>query len=243
MELLVLEHHPATGVCRFADILDGRRELVTWRRIDVPADGAPAPSTFDEVAGLVVMGGPQSATEEHDWKAAELDLLHRAVAADLPVFTVGLGAQLLAVATGGEVTSRATPRVGFVPQRHTSTGAEDELTAGWPDGAAAFVWHGDAVTTSPPDAVALLEDPDQPTAWRVGTAFATQAHPELDEEQLARWVGLEGLDRQLAAAGIDPEVLLAEAARRERFTLATGLSLFGRFVDGPVRRRVTGSNR
>jgi hypothetical protein len=91
--------------------------------------------------------------------------------------------------------------------------------------------------------VPLLQGEQQVTAWRVGSAFATQAHPEVDTERIAAWTTLSDLDDQLAAAGTDPEQLLEESRRRERFVLATGLSLFGRFVDGPVRRRVTGSSR
>jgi hypothetical protein len=65
----------------------------------------------------------------------------------------------------------------------------------------------------------------------------------VDAAQLARWVELDDLDHQFADSGVDAETFLAEAARREPFLLAPGLSLFGRFVDGPVRRRVTGSTR
>jgi GMP synthase (glutamine-hydrolysing) len=242
LELLVLEHDATTSVCRFREILDTRTTLVAWRTVDI-VGGDPLPTDLAEVAGIVVMGGPQSVTEDHPWLADEYALLRAAVDAEVPVFAVCLGAQALAVATGGEVTTREVPEIAFVPQRHADEAAGDELAAGWPDGAATFVWHGDEVTLLPPDAVPLLHGPEQVTAWRIGSAFATQAHPEVDTAQLERWVELDALDAQLAAAGTDPESLLADARRRERFVLATGLSLFGRFVDGPVRRRVTGSSR
>jgi GMP synthase (glutamine-hydrolysing) len=242
VELLVLDHHPTTGPCRFVDVLDGRDDLVSWRSVDV-AGGEPLPDDLDEVAGLVVMGGPQSTTEDHAWIAPELALLRRAIDAEVPVFGVCLGAQLLAVATGGEVTTRSEPEIGFIAQRRSDEGAADELTAGWPEGAATLLWHGDEVTRLPPDSVPLLQGDEQVTAWRIGSAFATQAHPEVDAEQLARWVAMDELDRQFADSGVDADTFLTEAARRERFLLAAGLSLFGRFVDGPVRRRVTGSNR
>jgi GMP synthase (glutamine-hydrolysing) len=242
VELLVLDHHPTTGPCRFVEVLDGRRERAAWRSIDVPG-GEALPETLDEVAGVVVMGGPQSVTEDHAWLDAELAFLRGAVAADVPVFGVCLGAQLLAVAGGGEVTTRAVPEIAFVPQRRTEEGASDELTAGWPEGAATLLWHGDQVTRLPDQAVALLEGSEGVTAWRLGSAFATQAHPEVDADQLARWVAMDELDHQFADAGIDAEAFLSEAARREVFLLAAGLSLFGRFVDGPVRRRATGSAR
>lgn len=242
MELLVLSHHPIAGPCRFVDVLDGRSDLAPWRSIDVPG-GDPLPDDLDDVAGLVVLGGPQSTTEDHPWLAGEVALLQRAVAADVPVFGVCLGAQLLAVAGGGEVTTREVPEIGFVPLAHVGEGHEDEVTAGWPAGAATFLWHGDEVTRLPDGAVPLLQGAQQVTAWRHGSAFATQAHPEVDAAQIARWVELGDLGHQLADSGVDTEALLAEATRREAFLLAVGVSLFGRFVDGPVRRRATGSTR
>jgi GMP synthase (glutamine-hydrolysing) len=242
VELLVLDHHPATGVHRFAEVLEGRQEFAPWREVDV-AGGTELPADVDALAGVVVMGGPQSVTEEHPWLADELDLLRRLVEADVPVFGVCLGAQLLATALGGAVVERPTPEIGFVPLRRTEEGTSDELTAGWPDEAATLLWHGDEVSRLPERAVPLLRAGDQVVAWRVGSAFATQAHPEVDLAQLERWTGLDELTAQLTSVGTDLETFLAEAARRERFLLAVGLSLFGRFVDGPVRRRATGSSR
>jgi GMP synthase (glutamine-hydrolysing) len=242
VELLVLDHHPATGLHRFAEVLDGRTAFAPWRQLDVPG-GDPLPGEVETIAGVVVMGGPQSVTGQHPWIAPELELLRELVAADVPVFGVCLGAQLLATALGGEVVRREVPEIGFVPLHRTEEGASDELTAGWPDGSATLLWHGDQVSRLPDQAVALLRSPDQTIAWRAGSAFATQAHPEVDVAQLERWVELDDLDGQLRAAGTDAEALLAEATRRERFLLAGGLSLVGRFVDGPVRRRATGSKR
>jgi GMP synthase (glutamine-hydrolysing) len=242
VELLVLDHHPTTGPCRFQELLDSRAELVPHRSIDVPG-GGQLPDDLDEVAGVVVMGSPRSVTEEPDWLAGELALLRAAVDADVPVFGICFGAQALAVATGGEVTTREVPEIGFVPQRLTEEAATDDVAGGWPDGAATFIWHGDEVTLLPPDAVPLLQGPEQVTAWRIGSAFATQAHPEVDAARIEAWSTSPELIDQLHAAGTDPEALLEEARRRERFVLAAGTSLFGRFLDGPVRRRVTGSNR
>jgi GMP synthase (glutamine-hydrolysing) len=242
VDLLVLDHHPSTGPHRFTEVLDARAGLAPWRTIDVPA-GGPLPEDVEGLAGVVVMGGPQSVTEEHPWLAGELDLLRRLVAADVPVFGVCLGAQLLATALGGEVATREVPEIGFVPLHRTEEGASDELTAGWPEGAATVLWHGDEITRLPEQAVPLLRGAEQVTAWRHGSAFATQAHPEVDVAQLERWIEMDHLDHQFADSGNDPEAFLAEAARRERFLLAVGLALFGRFLDGPVRRRATGSAR
>src|SRR5580704_8179090 len=70
---------------------------------------------LDELAGLVVLGGPMGVgdTHQHPYLAGEIDLLAAAVAAGIPVLGVCLGAQLLACALGGEVRSAVTTEVGI----------------------------------------------------------------------------------------------------------------------------------
>jgi GMP synthase (glutamine-hydrolysing) len=246
VELLVLEHDATTGACRFTDVLDARTDLVPWRRIDVAA-GEALPHDLDAVAGILVMGGPQSVTADHAdghaWLPGERELLRAAVDSEVPVLAVCLGAQVLADAAGGEVTRLDVPEIGYLPLTRAAGTADEEVTAGWPDGAASLLLHEDGITTLPPDAVPLLEGPSGPVAWRLGSAVATQAHPEVDVAQLRRWAELDSLAALLGRSEVDLDELLEEAERRDRFVVPLGQALIGRFVDGPVRRRVTGSKR
>lgn len=246
MELLVLEHDPATGACAFGEVLDDRASLVAWRTLDVTAAGALDAIALDDVAGLIVMGGPASVADgaDHPWLAAEQALLRDAVAADVPLLAVCLGAQVLATAHGGEVTSLDTPEVGYLPLHPAEAApADEDVTAGWSAGSATLLLHEDGVTTLPPGAEPLLDGPSGTVAWRLGSAVATQAHPEVDAAQLRSWVELPDLAALLARAGVDGAELAAEGERRERFVRPLGQALVGRFLDGPVRRRVTGSKR
>lgn len=248
MELLVLEHHPGTGACRFEDVLDARTSLAPWRTVDVTAHGALEDVDLAQVAGLVVMGGPQSVADgaDHPWLGAEQALLRTAIAAEVPVLAVCLGAQVLATATGGEVSRRERPRVGYQPLTRVGPAADGDegVMAGWPDGAATLLFHEDEVAALPPGAEPLLAfDDGAPVAWRLGSAVATQAHPEVDAAQLGRWVEDDGLAALLTEAGVDGTALAEEAARRDRIVRPLGQAMVGRFVDGPVRRRVTGSAR
>ncbi len=240
-EVIVLEHTPAAGLSGFTEVLDARTTMAPWRRIHVP-DGAPLPDDLDTVAGLIVMGGAMSSVDPtaHAWMPPELDLLRRAVAEDLPVLGVCLGAQLLATALGGEVATRTVPQVGFLPLHQTDEARGDEVLAGWPDGAPALFIHEDQVTTLPPDAMSLLTGGDGVPAWRVGDAWAVQFHPEVTPDQLRSWVEDGLLDALLERSGVEVEDLLAEADRRGRFTVPQGRALVGRFLDGPVRVRVNG---
>lgn len=243
MELLVLEHDPTTGVCRFADVLDGADAPTPWRTVDVTGDdlasevGAP---DLRDVAGLVVMGGPQSVADGRTppWLAAEAALLRRAVDLEVPVFAVCLGAQVLATATGGEVTRLPAPRAGLVPLTRTAGGEHDEVVGAWPDGGPAALLHEDAVTRRPDGAVPLLEGPGGVVTWRLGSAVATQTHPEVDATQLDRWAASPALAPLLAGAGTTRAALGEAAARDGPAALDLGEGLLRRFLAGPVTRRL-----
>jgi GMP synthase (glutamine-hydrolysing) len=236
-DLLVLQHDPETGPSAFVEVLDGRTSIAPWQLVDLAAS-ACVPDGLADVAGILVMGGPMSVTrpDEHDWMRPELDLLRRAVEAEVPVFGVCLGAQLLGVALGGDVAARHVPRAAYTPLRRTAAGVADPVAAGWPDGTAALLLHEDEVIRYPADATPLITDHDGGTvAWGTGSALAIQAHPEVDAAQLARWAAMDQLAGLFDASGADPHVLLAEAERRERFTVPVGRALVGRWLDGPVR--------
>jgi GMP synthase (glutamine-hydrolysing) len=235
--LLVLVHHPEVGPSAFTEVLDARRHVVAWRTVDLGA-GEPVPSALDDVAGILSFGGPMSATrpDEHPWMRDELRLLRDAVGRGLPVLGVCLGSQLLGLALGGRVAAREVPRAGFVPLRRTAAGSGVPAVAGWPDGATSLLLHEDEVVEAPDGAVPLLVGPDgEVAAWGVGSALAVQAHPEVTAEQLRRWTALGELASLCERAGVAPDDLVAEAARRERFTVPLGRAFVGRWIDGPVR--------
>ncbi len=238
-ELVVLQHHPATGPSAFTPVLDQRPELA-WRLVDVAAgDPLPAP---DEAAGLVVLGGPMGVPDraEHPWMDAELALLTAAVDAEVPVLGVCLGAQLLATALGGAVERREVPEIGYLPLARTDAGRADAVAAGWPDGAAMLFSHEDEVVALPTGALPLLTGSQGVPAWRSGSAHAVQFHPEVTAAQLGEWRTV--LEAMLERAGQDADALLAEAERRERYHRSIGAALLTRWLDVEVlpRRRGAG---
>jgi GMP synthase (glutamine-hydrolysing) len=232
-ELLVLQHDEAVGPSALARVLDARAHRRPWRLIDVPA-GVPA-LDLDRVRGVIVLGGrmgvPDSA--DHPWMDEELDLLRELDARGVPMLGICLGAQLLARALSGQVVRREEPEFAFLPLDRTDEARDDPVFAGWPDGSAALLMHEDEVAELPPAATPMLNGPDGVPAWRApgeGT-YAVQFHPEVDAATVAGWLREEPLRSRCADAGTDPDVLLEEVERRERFHLAVGLSLVGRWVD------------
>jgi GMP synthase (glutamine-hydrolysing) len=225
VSLLVLHHAADVGLGSLADSIEQRD--VEVRHVDVADSGA---LTLDGATGVLALGGRPDA----GFPDAELALLRDAAAAELPVFGICGGAEALALALGGEVVDRQTPEVAFVPLHRTAPGREDDVAAGWPDGARALSMHRREVVRMPDGAEQLLIGSDGPSLWRAGSAWATAVHPEADVTTLEAWLAGDEGRALLDEAGVDAEELLDEMRRRERFVRAAGISLVLRWLDGEV---------
>jgi GMP synthase-like glutamine amidotransferase len=225
MTLLVLHHDPAVGLGALATPLDERG--LELHHVDVAADGAP---DLDGTGGVLALGGQPA----DGFAEAELDLLRRAVDAEVPVMGLCAGAEALAIALGGEVRARARPEVGWLPLYRTEPGHEDPVAAGWPDGSRALALHRHEVVRLPDDADQLLVGSDGPSLWRVGSAWASPLHLEADAATVEAWLGDDDARALVADADGDPDALLEESRRRDRFAVAVGTSLLLRWVDGEV---------
>ena len=193
-------------------------------------DGLPSAEDF---GGLVVMGGPMGVHDDadHPWLAPERDLIRQAVASDLPVLGVCLGAQQLAAALGAEVTTGPEEEVGIGSVELTAEGRRDPVLGPEYNGLSGTTvpcvhWHQDTFAL-PEGAVHLAATRRYPhQAFRVGTrAYGFQFHVEVDEALAAAW-------RPLLPDGV---VLTgADVARVE----AVGRRILERFVGVAAARRL-----
>lgn len=162
-------------------------------------EGDRLPERVEQDA-LIVMGGPMNATGDDGVQPAERALIARAVTDRLPYLGICLGAQLLALAAGGEVAPNPRgPERGWSLVRKADACADDPLFRGlvWlPD---AIHWHADEVSRLPAGAVSLLRgEHTEVQAFRVGDrAWGIQPHPEVDEAMVARWADADGIARDL----------------------------------------------
>jgi GMP synthase (glutamine-hydrolysing) len=189
--------------------------------------GAPLPA-LGEVDGIVSFGGEQSATAPADLEP-EAALLREAVARDIPVLGVCLGAQLLAYALGGSVTRRPRRLVAWTPLEALPAAAGDPVLGGLPPDAHGLHWNEDAFEP-PPGAVELLRRPDGAgaEAFRCGSAWGVQFHPEVDGATLDGWYA--GWPYAVTAAGTTEAA--ARAADAEHLPRQAELSaaIFGGFA-------------
>jgi len=239
--LLVLQHSDAVSLGQIKPMLDERATRRPWNLVNLGA-AEPVPSLDPDIRGILVLGGFMSVLDgtAHAWLRDEVALLRKAGDAEVPVLGICLGAQLLGVAHGGQVTHRDVAEIGLFRLR--SVDADDPLAAGWPTDGLVLLSHADEVTTLPPDATPILASGDgtktsATPAWRIGgKVHAVQFHPEADAALLRAWIEYGRLGERAMAAGVDPDALLAELERSERFVRAAGLGLVGRWLDAIVGR-------
>jgi nitrilase len=197
--------------------------------LDAPANGGAWHSARDADL-LVVLGGPLGVadTDAYPFLRTELELIGDRLAGDRPTLGICLGAQLLAVASGGSVTPGTEAEIGYAPVTLTNAARNSVLEP--LRSVPVLHWHGDVIST-PPELPPLASTPlcgNQAFA-RWPNVLGLQFHLEADSASLERW--LVGHTYELAARGVsvaglreDASAYAAQLASRAQQVFDTWLS-------------------
>lgn len=201
---MVFQHHPAEGPALLGRILQANGHDL---RVIKLYDGQVIPSHLEQVEGFISMGGPMNVdqVDQYPWLEQEMQVLRVACLAGLPVVGVCLGAQLMATALGGKVTSMAEPEIGWHPLTLTRAGVTDPIHQDILQESMQFHVHGQEVSELPAGSVALASSPScENQAFTVGRAgYAFQYHFEWDQQELSQILR----DPWIASVGGSPEVI------------------------------------
>ncbi len=143
-----------------------------------------------ENAHAVLIGGAGafSVTRDHDFTAPLLDVVHRLIDEDRPLFGSCWGHQFLADMGGGRVVGdEERSEVGTFPIELTLEGRADPLLAEFPDRFYVQLGHKDRVSELGPDWLDLAQSelcPFQIIRLRDKPVYGTQFHSEMDERRL-----------------------------------------------------------
>jgi GMP synthase-like glutamine amidotransferase len=191
--------------------------------------GAALPADLTGHSGLLVLGGAMGARDDDlgPWLPAVRELLRGAVRDEVPTLGICLGAQLLAVALGGDViVGPDGPELGAqLIAKRAAASATDPLFRELPITPDVIQWHFDVVNRLPPDTVLLATSPVyEVQAYRAGrVCWALQPHIETTPEIVRDWaasdrdhadVDLDALLRRSDAAHTDIEETWQPFARR-----------------------------
>jgi GMP synthase (glutamine-hydrolysing) len=151
-----------------------------------PRFGDPLPETMDGHAAAVIFGGPNSANDPDDFIKRETDWIRVPLAEGKPFLGICLGAQMMARHLGATVYPhpQGHAEVGYYPIRPTDAGRR--ICAAWPD--RVYQWHREGFEV--PHGADLLAEGDafQAQAFRFGSGYAIQFHPEVTHAMMYRWL-------------------------------------------------------
>ena len=207
MRVLSVTHGPSVPGGIFDEVVAATgHDLERWV---VPLGGAPQPAaSYDAV---MVFGGSMHPDQDESftWLEREEEFLREAIANDVPVIGVCLGAQMLARAAGAWVGPAPEPEIGWFEIELTPAGVGDPVLGVLPPRTEAFQWH--SYTYGVPDGgTELARSALCSQAFRLGErAWGIQFHAEVTLPMVRAWVAEE--PDELPAT---KETFLAEAESR-----------------------------
>lgn len=197
-EVLVLQHVPWERPGRILSYLE-ECELPV-QTLNIAECKKPDLPDFDEVAGLVVMGGPMRANdyERYPGLKAEMKLVRASISVGKPVLGVCLGHQIIALALGAKLKKGAEPEIGVGPIKRVGNHGFFDM---WGKQLDVLNWHSDCVTL--PEGAQLLAKSaaTKVQAFRFGSALGMQFHLEVTPQMLEEWLEVPTMVKELKAAG------------------------------------------
>jgi GMP synthase (glutamine-hydrolysing) len=180
-KVLIVLHQEQSTPGRVGNALRDRGYTLDIRR---PRFGDPLPTTMAEHAGAVIFGGPQCANDSDDFIKAEIDFIGVPLKEKKPYLGICLGAQMFARHLGERVYTHpdGMAEIGYYQVRPTDAG---RALGEWPDHM--YQWHRDGFDL--PRGAELLAEGDMfpIQAFRVGSGYAIQFHPEVTHAMMCRW--------------------------------------------------------
>ncbi len=202
---------------------------------------------LDKYAALIVLGGPMNADEIDRYPnlRTEVEIIREAVAGDMSVLGICLGAQLLAKALGGSVQRNPTPEIGWYDVELTAAGETDAVLSTFAATQRVFQWHEDGMRLPAGTTHLARSAASEVQAFRHGEhAYGFQFHLEVDRSLIERWLTVP--DNQLLlrdeGARADPDAIRRETEASVEALQALSRRTFSRWIDrfelSPRRRHL-----
>jgi GMP synthase-like glutamine amidotransferase len=183
MPIIVFQHDAKNRPGRLGVTLRDHAFNLDTRRLDL---GDPVPVDFDDVDGVISLGGTANVDDKHSWLEKEREFIRGAHERGLPVIGVCLGAQLIAQALGGTVEKSSQREAGFVDVDLLAAAHTDTILTGIAWKSPQFSLHRYEVSQLPQGAVRLAKSEHCANqAFRVGMrTYGFQYHFEADRPMM-----------------------------------------------------------
>ena len=207
--VLILQHDSTQ---RPGQLLDHLTQAGIDTRIVMPDHGDPVPQQASDYSGIVLLGSNRSVNEPLGWIDAELNLVRRALDADVPMLGHCFGGQMLARAMGARVGRTGFANIGWSRLQVTPAGLPllqaQEVTA--------FNWHYETFQIPARARRLLYGQHCLNKGFAIGPHLAFQCHFEVDEGIVRDWCS-QSADELLRVQGPavqSPALILKDLPQR-----------------------------
>lgn len=187
-KILVCQHVPYEPLGTFNPLLKEHGLRIRYVNFGRDPKQTPEVRGYD---GLVLLGGPMCIRQmdEYPHLKHEIKMIEVAMAENIPVLGICLGAQLVSHALGAKVYPHSEKEIGWYPVSLTEAGRQDPLFQHFEEVEPIFQWHGDTFDL-PSGAVHLASSSTcENQAFRYGEGvYGFQFHMEVDEAMIHRWM-------------------------------------------------------
>lgn len=231
-KILVFQHVPYEPLGTLDPLLRAEKHRIRYVNFGRNPNARPKVSQYD---ALVILGGPMNIGEEASYPhlAVEKACIQEAMANNIPILGICLGAQLIASALGADVYRAESPEIGWFPVHLTQEGRTDPLARYLAQTPSVFQWHGHTFEI-PESAELLLEGEGcRNQGFRVGdNIYGFQFHLEANLPLIQRWLNLPQHQHELggAQARTHAETIWQETLYRIDESLALSKMVFREFL-------------
>ena len=182
LPILIVLHQEHSTPGRVGNVL---RDLGYPLDIRRPRFGDSLPETMAGHAGAVIFGGPMSANDSDDFVRREIDWIDVPLKENRPYLGICLGGQMLARLLGARVYfhPEGLVEIGYYPIHPTELGRR--MAEPWPEHV--YQWHREGFDLPACGELLATGDAFPVQAFRCGSAYALQFHPDVTHAMMCRW--------------------------------------------------------
>ncbi len=183
--LWIIQNQQRVPAGQYATLLND----LGWEYQVVPLHHKVALPALEADDKVLVLSGTMgyNDVEKYPWLLQLKRFILEASNADIPLFGICLGAQILADGLGATVTRNQHQERGISRIHVTEEGHHDPLMKEIPPTFPAMQWHNDSFDL-PPEATRLASSTTCPVqAYRYRNAYGVQFHPEVNHQIIKTW--------------------------------------------------------
>ncbi len=231
-KIMVFQHVPYEPLGTLDPLIRSSGHKIRYINFGRKPKSEPNISGYD---ALIILGGPMNIGEEASYPHLDIEksVIKNAIADNIPVLGICLGAQLIAAAMGADVYPASQKEIGWYELSLTQSGSNDKLAGLFSKNQKIFQWHGYTFDL-PPNSIPLLTGKQvKNQAFKLKeNVYGFQFHLEADLPLIKRWLNLPEHLKELGVEQAEARIntIWKESELEIKRSLQLSKIIFGAFI-------------